>query len=129
MNTLEKKSIKNLIQDARKDSRILALFLFGSVARGDNYKGSDIDVCIILKDDFYSARALSLLKIDYLQLYGEFDIHVFQQLPIYIKKRIIKEGKLLFCSDEDSLYRIVFSVLREFSAFEYFYKDYLRENN
>lgn len=126
MNIVEKKRLNNIVQYVKKDKQVLALFLFGSVARGDNYKGSDIDVGIVLKDNF-SAKDLTRLKIEYFNLYSDLDIHIFQQMPIYIKKRIIKEGKLLFCRDEDALYKIAFSVISEFSTFEYFYRDYLKE--
>jgi len=55
------------------------------------------------------------------------DIQVFQQLPFYIRTRIIKEGKILFCANEDELCKIVFSTIREFGDFEHIYSHYLKE--
>ena len=56
-----------------------------------------------------------------------FDIQIFQQLPLYIRIRIIKEGKVLFCRNEDMLYEAAFRTIREFSDFQHIYRDYLKE--
>ena len=122
----QKEKLNGIIRDIKKDKQILAVFLFGSTAREENHKKSDIDVCLVLKAGRYTIKELSRKKLEYLKSY-DFDIQVFQQLPIYIKKRIIKEGKVLFCRDEAALYEIAFSVIREFADFEYIYRDYLKE--
>ncbi|NIQ06091.1 MAG: hypothetical protein GWO20_10315 [Candidatus Korarchaeota archaeon] len=52
------------------------------------------------------------------------DIKIFQQLPLYIKARIIKEGKVLF-SKSDMLYSLVFQTLREYEDYKKIYHTYL----
>lgn len=118
--------LNKIIEDVKQDSQILALFLFGSAAREENYKQSDVDICLVLMPNFYTSMQLSQKKLEYLKSFN-LDIQVFQQLPIYIKKRVLKEGKVLFCRDEDKLYEIAFSVIREFADFEHIYRDYLKE--
>ncbi|MCG2713031.1 MAG: nucleotidyltransferase domain-containing protein [Candidatus Omnitrophica bacterium] len=122
----QKRKLDAIIRDLKKDNQVLAVFLFGSTAREENHNKSDIDVCLVLKAGRYTTKELSRKKLEYLKLY-DFDIQVFQQLPIYIKKRIIKEGKILFCREEAALYEIAFSVIREFADFECIYRDYLKE--
>jgi len=79
-----------------------------------------------MKSGCYNPAELSQKKLEYLKLF-DMDIQVFQQLPLYNRTRIIKEGKILFCANEDELYEIVFSTIREFGDFEHIYRHYLRE--
>jgi predicted nucleotidyltransferase len=126
MATSGKKHLTNIIEEVKTDEEILALFLFGSTARKENDKQSDIDICLVLTPRSYTPKELSRKKLSYLKKF-DLDIQVFQQLPIYIKIRVIKEGKVLHCKDEDVLYDIAFTVVREFADFEPIYRDYLKE--
>ena len=126
MDTSVKKHLNTIIEEVKTDKEILALFLFGSTARKENDKHSDIDICLVLTPRSYNPRELSQKKLSYLKRFN-LDIQVFQQLPIYIKTRVLKEGKVLHCKDEDALYDIAFTVIQEFADFEPIYRDYLKE--
>lgn len=121
-----KEKLDKLIKTAQQDSEILAVFLFGSSARRQNHKESDIDICLFMKPDDYTSFELSQKKLQYLKLFN-MDVQIFQQMPLYIKVRIIKEGEILFCADEEELYEFVFRVIAEFGDFEHIYRDYLKE--
>ncbi|MDP2930352.1 MAG: nucleotidyltransferase domain-containing protein [bacterium] len=121
-----KAQLDKLIKAARQDNEVLAVFLFGSIARGNNYKTSDIDICLILKDRHYTPLELSKKRVGYLKLF-DMDVQIFQQLPLYIRKRILQEGKELFCRDENELYLVAFRAIAEFDDFKHIYYDYLRE--
>lgn len=121
-----KEKLNKLVKAIQSDPEILTVFLFGSGVRGEEQRGSDIDICLVMEPSIYTPIQLSLKKLQYLRLF-DMDIQIFQQMPLYIKIRIIKEGKILFCADEDKLYQIVFRVLDEFSDFEHIYRDYLKE--
>ena len=54
-------------------------------------------------------------------------LKIFQQLPIYIRKRILKEGKILLDKNSDLLYELAFATIKEFELFEKMYKMYLNE--
>lgn len=118
--------LDKLIDKARQDKGILAVFLFGSLARSVDYKGSDIDICLVLEPDSYTSIELSQKKLEYLDSF-DMDVQIFQQLPLYIRIRIVKEGKTLFCRDEHKLYQIAFRTIQEFADFEHIYRDYLKE--
>ena len=64
-------------------------------------------------------------KIAYLELGGNLDVQIFQKLPLPLRHRILREGKILLCKDEDMLYREAYQVMREFSRFSSFYQSYL----
>jgi uncharacterized protein len=118
------KGLDRLLQKARVDTSVCAVILFGSVAKGVSNSLSDVDVCIVLKDklDFL---AMSLKKLEYLSL-ADYDVSIFQQLPLYIRQRVIQEGKVLLCSSEERLYGLVFKTIKEFEDFRPIYYEYLK---
>ena len=126
MNSKKGKVLDKVLDNVKNDRQVLAVFLYGSCARKESTGKSDIDVCLVLNPRDYTHKKLSRKKLEYLKLF-DLDVQVFQQLPLYIRIRIIKEGKVLFCRNEDNLYNIVFDAIREFGDFEHIYRDYLRE--
>ena len=118
--------LSEVIKTAQEDGQVLALILFGSQARGEPTAASDIDLCLVLSPAPYTSLELSQKKLEYLAKFST-DIHIFQQFPIYMKQRVLRDGKVLFCRDEDSLYELAFAVIREYSDFEHVYRDYLKE--
>jgi len=119
--------ITKLIGAARQDRDILAVFLFGSAATGLSHQQSDIDICLVMKPAITSPIELSQKKLEYHKLTNDMDVQILQQLPLYIRIRVIKEGKVLFCVNEDELYEIAFRTISEFDDFKYIYDDYLNE--
>lgn len=81
---------------------VLAVYLFGSSARGTRRPFSDVDLCII------SSRHLSRAEKEDLFSHAApgFDISFFENLPLNIRYRIFREGKVLFCRDELQLQRV-----------------------
>jgi len=116
------KTLKKLINYARKDKEILAVIIFGSFVRKEKY--SDIDICLVLKNKL-PPLLMSKKKLKYLVEFPEFDIQIFQQLPIYIRINVLKEGKVIFCKNEDLLYDIAINTMKEFDDFKPIYKKYL----
>ncbi len=111
---------------ARNDPDVLALLLYGSVARGENSATSDIDLCLVLRPRVHSALELSQKKLEYAARFSS-HVNVFQQLPLYAKQRVLRDGKVLYCRDTNGLYEIALVTIREFADFEHIYLDYLKE--
>ena len=68
---------------------------------------------------------MSRIRLEYLSKFPALDIQIFQQLPIYIRARILREGKVIYCKDEDLLYDIAILTIKEFEDFKHVYKEYL----
>jgi len=117
------KELKKISEKARNDGDVLAVMLFGSYAR--NEKFSDMDVCVVLKQGKFDHLFLSKKRLEYLTAFPNMDIQIFQQLPLYIKMRVLKEGKTIFCGNEDLLYDLSFSTIRQFEYFKPRYLSYL----
>lgn len=120
------KQLARLLSKAREDGDILAVFVFGSTARGEQTAASDVDVCLVLQPQKYDPLTLSRKKLAYLQQL-DLDIQIFQQLPLYIRRRVLKEGKVLFERDTDALYALAFRTAQEFEDFKPIYHAYLAE--
>jgi uncharacterized protein len=117
------KGLERLLQKARVDRDVCAVFLFGSVAKGVSDSLSDVDICIVFNNQL-DYLTMSHKKLAYLS-FADYDVSIFQQLPLYIRRRVIKEGKVLFCSDDDRLYELVFKTAKEFEDFRPIYEEYL----
>lgn len=116
MDPLSHPAVRRLVARAARDSDVLAVILFGSHARGDVGPRSDIDVCLALAPGAAAAEAAVRKRLEYLSE-PEVDLSIFQQLPLHIRSRVLKEGVVLFVRDEDALYALAARTAR---AFEYF---------
>jgi hypothetical protein len=122
------KMLQKLLARVQQDEDVLAAFLFGSVVRGEQLYSSDIDLCLVLAPNPlpFEPAALSHKRLDYLKDFS-FDIQIFQQLPIYVRRRVLKEGRLLFVRDESRLYELAIRTAQAFEDFRPIYLSYLEE--
>lgn len=100
--------------------------LFGSRARGDHHAGSDIDVCLVLTQGKREAAAVGRILLAYASAV-DLDVQVFERLPLYVRRRVLKEGRILFVRDEDALYDVAFRTIRAYESFRPRYQAYLAE--
>ena len=81
-----------------KSSRLVhSIILFGSKARGTEKENSDIDICIIPKPDV-KITLKERISINN-SVPENIDISFLNELPVYIRKRIFLEGKVLYTQD------------------------------
>jgi len=100
-----------------RDDKIIAGYLFGSLAKGDFHQKSDIDLAIMIDPsrirDFSLDERLSL-EVD-LTLFLEtenFDLVVINRAPLVLQFRIISGGKVIYKKDDD-LYTSVEEIIME----------------
>ena len=114
---------KKIKESKIKDRDIVAMILFGSYARSEINR--DIDICLVLNKKLPNLL-MSRKRLKYSSLFpSRFDINIFQQLPLYIRRRVLKESKIILCKDEDLLYDIAFATLKEFDMYKKIYYNYL----
>ena len=128
MADIRSRQLERLVERAPKDPEVLAVLLFGSTAGHRRGARSDIDVCLVLGAG--SARGdrmqLSRKRLEYLKDF-DLDVQIFQDLPIFIRHRVLKEGKVLFVRNEDLLYEIAYRTAQAFEDFRHTYHRYLEQ--
>lgn len=115
-------AIDRLIARATEDPNVLAVLVFGSVARGEQSPASDIDVCLVLRPEV--SEGMTEKRLEYLAQ-SDLDIHIFQQIPLPIRRRVLKEGCVLLSKDDDALYRLAYRTAQAFEDFKPIYEGYL----
>ena len=90
----------DLILQQDKEHKIKAILLFGSHADGTAIWRSDIDICVVFKEDSPLLEAGLFRKELMGQLHDFVDLQVFNVLPLKIKRAIVDNHKILFKSPE-----------------------------
>jgi len=96
------------IQKVRKDfafiaDRCFAILVFGSYTKGYTSPISDIDVCIVTKNELEG-------RILYNEIYTNlrtdiYDVLVFEDCSDELKSEIAKNHNIVYCKDEEELER------------------------
>jgi len=96
------KEFKDVIFEFAKEvsslSNVLSIFLFGSVARGEADKRSDVDFCVIVDND--NTKKISSIALDLEKKYDK-NIQLvisrnFTKLDSYFISQLFREGILLY---------------------------------
>jgi hypothetical protein len=124
MDAVANPALARLVARAKTDADVLAVILFGSRARGDACPESDCDVCLVLASKPASRLAGASKRLEYLAE-TDLDLAVFQQLPLVLRSRVLKEGSVLFVRDEDALYALAARTARAFDLFRPIHRQYL----
>ena len=103
-------------------NRVKFVFLYGSYAEKKQNKFSDIDFAV-----YYDGESKERFNFR-LSLLGKvpdnFDIQVFQDLPLFVRMGILK-GKLIYCINEELVYEIANDTIKRFEDFKGYYYDYI----
>lgn len=89
-------------QQVFHDPAILGVILYGSYATGEQTSRSDIDVCVVapsLSPRETFRRVVTALATDP----ASYDIHIFEELPLYLQGEVIEKGIIVLTSDELTL--------------------------
>ena len=121
MTRIRLRWVDELLEKAAEDSEVMAVILFGSSIRGEQAR--DIDVCLVL---YPAQEAEGFEKRIRYSEHDVLDVQVFQDLPLYVRQRVLKEGEIVLCKDWDMLYDMAFDSIREFEYFEPRYREYLK---
>lgn len=116
------RKIMDIIKKIGKN-KVKFVILFGSVSNGKNNKFSDIDLAVYY-EGAKKERYDFLFKLARL-LPNKYDIKIFQDLPLYIQKDLLK-GKLIYAKDESFVYDIAYDVIKKFEDFKKGYYDYIK---
>ncbi len=126
METSLKKSINEVLETIKsidKDERVQFVILYGSVSEERQSRSSDIDLAIGYDGD-REERFDFRISISG-RLPEVFDIQIFQDLPLYVKKEVLG-GDVIFFRDKRELYDIAYETVQDYEFFEPLFLDYIR---
>lgn len=115
----------HIIRIHKDFSKVCFIILYGSVAEGRGREGSDIDLCVFYNGNEVEASKFRLEILSEL-LNDDYDVQIFNHLPIYIRKDVLK-GKVLYYRDNRFLHDIAYQTIKEFEDFKKYYYDYIGE--
>jgi predicted nucleotidyltransferase len=98
---------------------VAAVYLFGSYARGNPRRGSDVDIAVFTREQS-SSRRRSRPRSEYVATASKIlgtdkvDVVVLNQAPIVLRHEIFRDGKPLYVRDPVSLSRFRVSSSREY---------------
>jgi hypothetical protein len=112
----------------KKEGNILFAYLFGSYARKEARKESDVDIAVFLKDPsivendpkFEIKLALKIERI----IKRQVDIRVINDKSLTFTNQVLKHGKLLFSTDEKERINFETKMFGLYSDFRYFINEY-----
>ncbi|MFA6530531.1 MAG: nucleotidyltransferase domain-containing protein [Candidatus Micrarchaeia archaeon] len=95
--------VNKLTRGLKKIKSVRAAILFGSRARGKFRNDSDIDVCVITDREDDTALELSSEK---------YDISLFYKIPLQVRYRVFRDGKVLFNRDDKLFSKLKFWTIK-----------------
>ncbi len=119
MFTVQKITQTILKLDRKK--KIKFVILFGSRAKGRETPLSDIDIAVYYEGNEKERFQFRVTALG--NLSNKVDLHVFQDLPLTVKKEVIA-GKVLFYRNYQFLFDEALKVVREYEFFEKYLKEY-----
>lgn len=122
----------NLAEDIytvlRRRKEIRVAYLYGSTVKGYGGKMSDIDVGLLLAENFrpgplYPARIAGEIK-EKCGVDREVDVRVLNERSHRFLHQVIKDGQVILCRDERERVRFEMSVIDAYIDFKPFYEQY-----
>ncbi len=107
-----------------KEEKVQFIILYGSQTQGTATPLSDTDVAIFYDGDKkerfnFRVRVSGVLG-------DKFDVQIFQDLPLYIRKEVLK-GEVLYQKDVDFLYETAIDTVKEYGLFKRYLDAYYEE--
>ena len=96
--------------------KIKFIILYGSFAEGNQTPLSDIDLSVYYegtKEERFKFRMEALGNVN-----DKFDIQIFQDLPLYIRKEVISHGKILYQKNYSEIFDIFIKTIKSFGDFK-----------
>lgn len=124
MRTKILQEIKKVIGKHRE---IAFAYLYGSLAKGEERKGSDVDIGVFLekgfkKDVFYEARLA--LEIEREAKLKNVEVVVLNDRSLRFLNQILRYGKLIISKNEKERIRFEAFVTKSYIDFKPYYEEY-----
>ncbi|MBI2631935.1 nucleotidyltransferase domain-containing protein [Candidatus Pacearchaeota archaeon] len=117
--TTKIEEIQEIAKKIARNNNVKAVYLFGSYATGKQNILSDIDICIITKNDNEDVR---------FPVTDNLDVSYFHRLPLTIQFKVFKEGKPIVVKDKNFIYDLKLKTLKLYLDYSHIINRYVWEN-
>nr|NIQ07681.1 nucleotidyltransferase domain-containing protein [Candidatus Korarchaeota archaeon]NIU85310.1 hypothetical protein [Candidatus Thorarchaeota archaeon]NIW15410.1 hypothetical protein [Candidatus Thorarchaeota archaeon]NIW53354.1 hypothetical protein [Candidatus Korarchaeota archaeon] len=112
----------------KKEEELLVGYLYGSFARGNTTDRSDIDIGVLISEDFetgplYESK-LSVKIESTITTQRDVEVRVLNDQPLRFLHQVLKYGKMFYCKDEIARIRFETRVYDKYIDFKPFIKEY-----
>ncbi len=102
---------------------LVLAYLFGSYGRGQAGPLSDVDVAVLLAGDPDNGACLDrrmdlVWDLTGVLHFDDVDVVVLNQAPPALRYRVLRDGKLLFCGDDDARIMFYLRTVNEYLDFK-----------
>jgi predicted nucleotidyltransferase len=99
-------ALVNLKDVFEQEPAIVLAYLFGSYARGQAGPLSDVDIALLLAgspddDRCFEIRIDMMGRVMDALHVNEVDVAILNQAPLALRYRVVRDGQVLFCRDEN----------------------------
>jgi len=119
----EIKELPKIAEKIAKLKGVKAIYLFGSQVNGKTHIRSDIDICVISKNEEDERLEDELLGF----MTDNLQVVYFWKLPVSIRFRVLREGKPLIIKDKDFIDDIKIKTMNEYFDIKPLINRYLME--
>ena len=116
------KTILSILKKNNMQVSVNFIILYGSQITMKASPRSDIDICISANAPQKKRFGLRLLLAR--ELPDQYDIQIFEDLPLRLKMSVLK-GKLLYCKDKEKLTDLAIELKKEYEDFLPRYRYYI----
>lgn len=114
---------------AYRNLGVIAVYLYGSYARGEPSPFSDVDIAVLLTDDIPVERYLDVeleLMDNISRILGhpEVEVRVLNKTPVVFRYEIVRDGRLSYCCDEDARVEFEANTMLEYFDFKHVLDEY-----
>jgi predicted nucleotidyltransferase len=99
---MDKRDLEKLKKDFEfLENEVLAIVVYGSKAKGEETERSDTDVCIVAPGADASKIYKETLRLNY-------DIKIFELMPLYLKAQVIHHHEIIYTRDILDFYEYLY---------------------
>jgi predicted nucleotidyltransferase len=115
-----------IVEETLDRKEVVSAYLYGSVAKGTENERSDIDIGLLLKDqELLDFKQVSRLERALTEKLGrKVDLRVLNGREPRFLYNVLREGELIFCSDERARVDFEYRTMRNYLDMKPFYDEY-----
>ena len=133
MSSVPNQTARQLLLDRVRDVVVaqipaaLAIYVYGSAARGDERPGSDLDIAVLLPPEAHIPNLLETIGAIATELQREVNLVDLRRVGNILRKEVLVDGLLAFAKDPAALLGWEAEAMSEYAEHRYRIRDILRQ--